>query len=167
MCRHDELAALADLKPHPRNPNRHPPHQVVSYAAIMKAHGVRQPVRVSKLSGYVTKGHGQMLGAVAAGWTHVPIEFHDYESEAHELADLVADNALGRQSEIDWSMVMGHVELEGLPFDPAVFGVPLPASDGQEVAFQAKDGALELGEGEFQNFAHKCGKCGFEYGDPK
>lgn len=104
-CKHDEMAAIETLTLNSRNPNKHSPGQIAVYAHVLKASGVRQPVRISKLSGLVTKGHGQIEASKLNEWTHVPVEFQDYESEAQEYADLVADNALGHQSELDYSQI--------------------------------------------------------------
>lgn len=105
MCHYDDIVAIAELKPHPRNPNRHSPEQLENYRQIMRENGVRTCVRVSKRSGYMTKGHGQVLAAQLEGWTHVPVEYQKYKNEELEFADLVADNALARQAELDLAIV--------------------------------------------------------------
>lgn len=119
----NNLVAIENLKPHPRNPNKHSAEQIAVYAAILEHQGVRQPVRVSYQTGYVTKGHGQILASAANRWTHVPVEYQNYESPEQEYADLVADNALASQSEMDYGMVNQDLPNLGPDFDLAMLGI--------------------------------------------
>lgn len=85
----------------PRNPNRHSADQVKRIAANIAAFGWRVPIGVSKRSGFVVRGHGRLQAAIQAGWSHVPIDVQEYESEAHEWADMVADNRIAELSSRD------------------------------------------------------------------
>lgn len=123
-CLFDELVAIEDLKPHPKNPNSHPPEQLEQYELIMRKNRVREAVRVSNLSGFMTKGHGQALAAARAGWTHVPVQYQDYENRDMEIADMVADNALARQSVIDYNIVNAAVPDFAPNFDIQTLGIP-------------------------------------------
>lgn len=95
------MVAVDDLKPNPANPNQHPAKQLELYAAAIRAHGWRESVTVSKLSGLVVRGHGALLVARMLGVTQVPVEYQPYASEEEELADLLADNRLPRLSATD------------------------------------------------------------------
>jgi hypothetical protein len=53
----------------------------------------------------VIRGHGRLLAAELIGMDSVPVDFQDYDSEADELADLVADNRIQELSELDLTMV--------------------------------------------------------------
>lgn len=121
---YDELVEISTLKRHPKNPNTHSQDQLAVYAAILAHQGVRQPVRVSRQSGYVTKGHGQIFASELNDWTHVPVEYQDYESSEQEYADLVADNALARQAEIDYGMVNAEMPELGPDFDLTMLAIP-------------------------------------------
>lgn len=90
-----------ELKPHPQNPNEHPQGQLDYYAAIIGYQGWRQPIRVSKRSGFITKGHGAWLTALDRQWPTVPVEYQYYADEAAELSDLLADNNLARMSQLN------------------------------------------------------------------
>lgn len=94
-----KLTPIGQLKPHPANPNTHPAEQLRLYQKIIHHQGWRRPIVVSRRSGYIIKGHGAWQAARAAGWGRVPVELQDYESEAAELTDLLADNQLARYSE--------------------------------------------------------------------
>lgn len=104
-CKCDAMVALAELKPNPANPNKHPAKQLECYAAAIRAHGWRESVTVSKLSGCVVRGHGAILAAPLVPTTHVPVEYQDYGSSEEELADLLADNRLAHLSAIDGDLL--------------------------------------------------------------
>lgn len=118
------LVAIEVLKAHPKNPNKHSEEQLAIYAAILEHQGVRQAVRVSAQSGFVTKGHGQILASQRLGWTHVPVEVQEYDSPEQEYADLVADNALAKQAEIDYGMVNAEMAELGPDFDLSTLAIP-------------------------------------------
>lgn len=105
FCAHDDIVDVLTLIPNPKNPNTHPEEQVELLGRIIRATGWRQPITVSKRSGFIVKGHGRHLAAQAAGLTKVPVDYQDYASEAEEYADLVADNRLAELSEIDKAMM--------------------------------------------------------------
>lgn len=100
-CAFDKMVKINDLIPNPQNPNKHPQEQIELLAGIIEQNGWRAPVTVSKRSGMVVKGHGRLLAAKHLGLEEVPVDFQDYESEALELADLMADNRIAELSYID------------------------------------------------------------------
>lgn len=122
-CSHARMAKLADLKPHPRNYNKHPQRQIELLAKVIAANGWRSPIVVSQLSGFVTKGHGRMTAAKFMGLEEVPVDDQEYGSEAEELADLVADNQIADLAEADATMLAELVEsLQGSGVDVNVVG---------------------------------------------
>lgn len=104
FCAYDKIVELSELRPNPKNPNRHPEEQVALLAKIIETQGWRAPVTVSTLSGYIVRGHGRFLAAKLIDCP-VPVDYQDYKSEDEELADLVADNRLAELSEIDNKML--------------------------------------------------------------
>lgn len=100
-CAHAAQVDPRLLKAHPLNPNKHPPKQIELFISILGYQGWRRPITVSKRSGYITKGHGAHEAAMTAGYSIVPVDYQDYESDDQELADIVADNQLQRMSEMD------------------------------------------------------------------
>lgn len=101
FCAHDEIVLLEKLVPNPKNPNEHPSDQVELLAKIIKATGWRQPITVSKRSGFVVKGHGRLMAAIRGGLTCAPVDYQEYATDAEEYADLVADNRLAELSEMN------------------------------------------------------------------
>lgn len=104
-CRFDEQVDIVDLIGNPRNPNKHPDNQIALLAKIIQGQGWRQPITVSKRSGYIVKGHGRMEAAKLLLVENVPVEYQDYESEAAEYADLMADNRIAELAEADEGMI--------------------------------------------------------------
>lgn len=100
-CAFDEMVPIEQVVPNPRNPNQHPKKQLELLAKIISGQGWRAPITVSRRSGFVVRGHGRLAAAQIIGCQEVPVDWQDYESEAAEYADLIADNRLAELSEID------------------------------------------------------------------
>lgn len=100
-CAHDKIVDTDELVGNPRNPNKHPKEQIAALAKIIKRQGWRHPIVVSNRSGFVVKGHGRLLAAKKLNAQQVPVDYQDYESEASEYADLMADNKIQEFSELD------------------------------------------------------------------
>jgi hypothetical protein len=104
-CLFDKMLSTSELKAHPKNHNKHPEDQVRRLADILQYQGWRYPIKVSKLSGFITSGHGRLMAAQLLGLKEVPVNFQEYESEEQEYADLTADNAIALWAEIDLAAV--------------------------------------------------------------
>lgn len=113
-CAHTDLVATDSLVENPRNPNRHPEEQIIALAKIIRHQGWRNPIVVSRRSGFVVKGHGRLLAARMLSLETVPVDYQDYENEAAEWADMIADNKIAELSNMDEQMLNGLMqELEG------------------------------------------------------
>lgn len=99
FCAYDEIVDIEKVVPNPKNPNQHPKKQLELLAKIIKGQGWRNAITVSNRSGFVVKGHGRLAAAAMLGSPSVPVEFQNYESEAAEHADMVADNRIAELSE--------------------------------------------------------------------
>jgi ParB-like chromosome segregation protein Spo0J len=109
-CRHDAIEETDRVKPNPENPNEHPQAQLKKLVDVITRNGWRMPITVSSRSGMVTKGHGRLLAAKLAGWSHVPIEHQRYRSANEEWADVIADNQLSELGETDEALVAQALE---------------------------------------------------------
>src|SRR5258708_38055821 len=104
-CAHDKVVALADLKPHPANPNKHPEAQITLLAKIIKAQGWRNPIVVSNRSGLITKGHGRYEAAKLIGAGTAPVGRLMYSISQRSVYDsfvgsgttIIACEQLGRK----------------------------------------------------------------------
>ena len=170
-CAYDAIVKITDLIENPRNPNRHPEAQIKKGAKIIKGNGWRQSIVVSKRSGMITKGHGRRLFAIEGGLTEAPVDYQDYESEAAEWADVLADNELALEAEIELSEVKDILESIEFP------DIELTGYDLDELLTDIND-LSELQEAtppeDFKEFDENidtqycCPKCGYAWsGKPK
>ncbi len=101
FCAHDAIVDAAKLVPNPKNPNTHPDAQIQALGRIIRQTGWRAPITVSKLSGFIVKGHGRLSAALLEGLREVPVDYQNYTNAAEEYADLVADNRIAELAETD------------------------------------------------------------------
>ncbi len=124
QCAYDKMVGVRDLMPHPKNPNRHPKSQIELLAKVIKRHGWRAPITISKLSGFMVRGHARHLAAELLKCTKVPADFQEYASEEEELEDLMADNQVQELSFLDNEQTAENLRfLKGFEgFDPEFSG---------------------------------------------
>lgn len=142
FCSHDKLVDPAGLVPNPRNPNQHPESQIEILARIIKTQGWRAPIVVSKRSGFVVKGHGRLTSALRLGVKSVPVDFQDYETEAAEWADLIADNRIAELAETN------HDELKKLMLElkDQEFDLDLTGFSGADLEAWLKNDLVAAGQ---------------------
>jgi hypothetical protein len=122
-CLYDKLVPIEELKAHPQNRNKHSDSQIQRLARIIEYQGWRYPLKVSRLSGCITAGHGRLLAAKANGWSQVPVNYQDYDSEEQEYADVQADNAIASWAELDLSAINTDIGDLGPDFDIDMLGL--------------------------------------------
>ena len=157
-CNEPRLVDVSTLKPHPKNNNKHSPEQIERLSQIIEYNGFRNPIVVSKASGFITKGHARLEAAKKLGWAQVPVDFQEYKSEEAEYADITADNAIASWAQLDLSMVNLELENLGPDFDLDLLGIP-----NFTLEPSIKNTGTELNLNSFDNFEHQCPKCGFEW----
>ena len=119
LCEYTELVDPSKLKKHPKNPNKHPSNQIAVLVKIISKFGWRHPVVVSKQTGYIICGHARLQAAIKLKCL-VPVDYQDYDSEADELAILMADKIIPELSEWDEELQlvnMNELKLEGISFE--------------------------------------------------
>ena len=138
FCAFDEMVPVDQLRPNPGNPNYHGADQIQRLADVIRSAGWRNPITVSRLSGMIVKGHGRLEAAKWAGLTEAPVEYQEYENEAEERADLLADNRLAELSTLDSGALIdmisevdqGEVPLELTGYTPEDIEAIMAAMDG-------------------------------------
>lgn len=123
QCLFDKMVPVSELKPNPKNRNKHPSDQIERLASILEYQGWRYPIKVSKRSGFITSGHGRLLAAELRGWKQVPVNFQVYESTEQEYADVQADNAIASWAELDFSGINSDIGDLGPDFDVDLLGL--------------------------------------------
>lgn len=122
-CAYDELVSLKKLIPHPKNRNKHPKEQIARLAKVLEYQGVRRPVRVSELSGYITAGHCLYEAAKLLKWKELPVDYQPYDSEDQEIADGIADNSIALWADLDFAGINMDVPGLGPDFDIDWLGI--------------------------------------------
>lgn len=122
-CAHDALVEIHKVTPNPKNPNEHSKDQIERLAKIIDYQGQRSPIVVSNRTGFITKGHGRLEAMKLLKWEKVAIDYQDYESEAQEYADIVADNAIAEWSVLDLSSINTEMLDLGPDFDIDLLGI--------------------------------------------
>jgi len=129
-CVHDKIVDCIELVMNPKNPNTHPAKQIALLGKIISKQGWRLPITVSKRSGFIVKGHGRLEAAFKVGIEKAPVDYQDYESEAAESADMVADNQLCELSEFNNDKLSEILsELKVLDIDMELTGFDLNEID--------------------------------------
>lgn len=98
-CAFDQLVPIEELRPNPRNSNKHPDGQIDLLAKAIKYFGWRHTILVSKRSGLIVAGHGRLLAAQKLGLPLVPVDYQDFASDADEMGWLWKQEAGDETSE--------------------------------------------------------------------
>lgn len=167
LCTCTEMVSVDKLVEHPRNPNKHGEKQIVLLAKIIKNQGFRRPIVVSRRSGFVIVGHGRLQAAKYLGMESVPVDYQNYENEAAEWADMVADNKIATMADFD-NEALAEMFEELDDFDEELFGMAQDDVDKlmgrverAEQANKAQEIQLDVfGE---EKFDHVCPRCGFRF----
>ena len=155
-CKYSKLAKVEELIVTGRNPNIHNDKQIQLLAKILKHQGWRNPIVMSKQSGFIVAGHARLEAAKINGWTEVPIDIQDFENEADEYAHMVADNKIAELADMDLSMVNEDFVNFGPDFNIDLLGIPNFKIDLSEKEIKEK----EIDELETKNC---CPSCGYEW----
>lgn len=122
-CLYDEMVPCSDLKPHPKNRNKHPEDQIERLAKIIAYQGIRAPIVVSKQSDFIVKGHGTLQAIIAAGRKDAPVVYQDFESDEVEYAFIQSDNAIASWAELDLGGINSDLGELGPDFDLDLLGI--------------------------------------------
>lgn len=137
LCAYDEMRDIDSLVLNPRNNNKHPDSQIERLAKIIQFSGFRSPIVVSTRSGFVVKGHGRIAAARKLGLQEVPVDLQDYEDEAQEWADMIADNKIASYAEFDEELtkqILSDIEQSGMDIEMSGFS----QADAEQILAQAE-----------------------------
>ncbi len=123
FCKFDEMKPVADLKEHPKNRNRHGVDQINRLAKLYSTHGIRHPIIISKLSGFIVSGHARRLAAIEAKIEQMPVVYQDFKSEEAEYGFLISDNGISDWSFLDLGAIASDIKSFGDEFDIEVLGM--------------------------------------------
>lgn len=160
-----QVVDIDSLVLNPKNNNKHPKEQIERLAKLIQYQGFRNPVVVSKRTGFVLAGHGRIEAAKLAGLKEVPVMYQDFENEAQEYAYLTSDNAIASWAEIDLSAVTTELLELGPEFtDLELLGVQSIESL-KDIFFEE---GSEEDQGQLdQKQMTKCPNCGEQFDHAK
>lgn len=133
---------IDELKPNPKNPNKHSEDQIKRLSQLIAYQGWRLPIIVSKQSGFIVSGHGRLEAAKLLKLTEVPVTYQDFTSSEQEYAFLVSDNAISSWAGLDLSLINLELPSLGPDFDLDLLGVKdftLDLSDANYVKEESSD----------------------------
>ncbi len=142
-CKYDQLLNPKDLKNHPKNRNKHGQDQIERLAELYEYQGIRHPIVVSKMSGFIVAGHGRKLAAIRAGIKEMPVVYQDFESSEQEYAFIQSDNAVALWSELDLSGINADIADLGPDFNIDMLGIHNFALDISDKEFNPDDDSEE------------------------
>jgi hypothetical protein len=151
-----EVVSIDKLTKRPNNRNFHKQTQIDNLAEIYKFQGFRNPIIVSKRSGWIVCGHGRYLAAIRAGMKEVPVIYQDYSSDDQEYAHHVADNAVALQAELDLSGIQADIPNLSVDFDLDMLGIKNFVLDVSGSGFDPSDTV------ESDKEQKRCPHCGEE-----
>lgn len=116
------IVPISELHPNPKNRNVHSAAQIERLGEIIKYQGFRNPLIVSKRTGFIVAGHGRLLAAKELKLKEVPVIYEDFEDEDQEYAAGISDNAIASWAELDLSGINADIPELG-PFDIDLLGI--------------------------------------------
>lgn len=119
----DRILPISLLKASRFQRNKHSKEQISRLAKIMREHGVRHPIHISKRSGQVCFGHGRWEAAKLNGWTKFPVVYQEFNSDEEEYSCVQSDNAIAEWSELDVDAIQTDVQEFGEDFDVDLLGI--------------------------------------------
>ena len=170
------LTDISEIKPHPENYKIHPPDQIKSLRASLKAFGCTSPIKAN-LDGLIVAGHGMYQLYLEDGYTHVPVMFEALDKQLSK-AYLAADNETARKGLTDreklYDILEGVIQIPD--FDIEATGFDLDEVDGFLDALtetnpygncEIPDDSPEYNESIADEVdSCECPKCGYKFPKP-
>jgi ParB-like chromosome segregation protein Spo0J len=110
-CKHTRMEPIENLREHPKNPSQHSDTQVALLAKNIRHLGWRHPILVSGLTGFIVAGHARLQAARVLNLAAVPVDVQDFDTQADEMAYLIADNKIAELAEINSAVLKDLLEM--------------------------------------------------------
>jgi len=155
-----ERLLLDRLKPHPKNPRRHPEPGSPEWEALAKSieHGYFDPLVWNSRNGKLVSGHLRKKVLESLGYMRADVVVLDLDEPTHVARMIAANKSVGEDDvamlKVALDLVAGAeipLELTGFPEAEARELITLPTSNGI------------IDEAEMGHASHKCPKCGHKW----
>jgi ParB-like chromosome segregation protein Spo0J len=149
----------------PSNARKHNNKNIDAIKGSLAKFGQQKPIVIDDKN-IILAGNGTVAAAKELGWKTINAVRSNLTSEVQKTAFAIADNRTAELAEWDDGVLAQHLlSLKAEEFDLIDIGFDdfdLKKLFG-DIQPDLKSGAKELEEEEFQDFDHKCPKCGFEF----
>ena len=162
--------AIDSLKFDPANARKHDERNIKAIMDSLKMHGQRKPVVL--YSDMIVAGNGTVAAAKRLGWSEVWVNNDPFKNLKEAKAYALQDNRTAELAAWD-DVVLGETltELQEAGFDIEQIGFNDSELNSiinkESELIKEINGSKEYSEEAFQDFEHKCPKCGFEFDESK
>lgn len=118
-----KMVPIKELKPWPKNRNKHSKEQIERLTELIQYQGFRNPVVVCNQNGFVVAGHGRLMAAKKLKMKEVPTIYQDFDSDEQIYAYMVSDNAIASWAELDLSGINTDIIDLGPELDINLLGI--------------------------------------------
>lgn len=155
-----EILKIEEIKPSPKNRNKHSKEQIERLAKIIQYQGFRIPLVISNRSGFLVAGNGRLEAAKLLGFKELPVTFQDFENEDQEYAAQVSDNAIAIWAELDFSGINLDLQNLGPDFDLDLLGLKDFSLDFSEKLILDE---TDREKDESKVTEHECPRCKYKW----
>lgn len=127
------MVNIDKLVPYADNPNDHSEAQIDRLCDLIQETGFRTPVIAQKGTSIIASGHGRVMAAKKLGMEKVPVVYQEFKNEAEFYAYVVADNAIGEWSSLDFGKINEKFVDFGPDFNVSMMGFKNFEIDPMEV----------------------------------
>lgn len=157
------MVPVADLKPNPQNPRKHPEKQIKSIMASIEEHGFLSPLLIDEHN-VVIAGHGRLEAAKRLGRETVPCLIESHLTEAQRISYMIADNRLAELSSWDKPLVgTGLAKLAQLGGNIKLTGFGKAALPKNAAAMDLDEDAEPASAKRCEVIRCHCPNCGFDF----
>lgn len=112
-----EYVDTDDIKPHPKNTNKHTTEQIDKLVRTFEIDGFRDPLVVSRKTNYIISGHGRYEAAKKHGIIEIPVVFQEFRDETHEIECMIRFNSLAEYSFLDLEQIDSIIKESDINID--------------------------------------------------
>lgn len=113
---------ISELRPHPRNPRKHPPPDSAGWATLRDSlrHDYFDPIVFNTQNNMLVSGHLRTKVLLADGYTHADCVVVEYDEPTHLARMIAANKLIGEDDDEALSRLVAELESAGV--DPALSG---------------------------------------------